>query len=101
MQSLPPYRASQLSQSWGWLGRVASALVAVGVGVVLFMFSLAVFAVIITLALGAWGYVWWRTRDLRRQMRDSMAHRSTATRGDVIEGDFIRIDRETIETRDP
>jgi hypothetical protein len=40
------------------------------------------------------GYLWWQTRDLRRQMRARMQEQSHArSRGVVIEGEVISRDR--------
>ena len=49
-----------------------------------FMFSLLVFATLITVGLLVWGYLWWKTRELRRQMRERPPG------GRVIEGEAIR-----------
>src|SRR5712691_4360664 len=54
--------------------------------VVAFMFSLLVFAILATGGLLAWGYLWWKTRELRRQMREQPPS------GRVIEGEAIRDD---------
>ncbi|HEY6281068.1 MAG TPA: hypothetical protein VIW72_04655 [Burkholderiales bacterium] len=51
--------------------------------VVAFMFSLLVFAILVTGGLLAWGYLWWKTRELRRQMREQPPG------GRVIEGEAI------------
>src|SRR3989338_1318683 len=39
------------------------------IGLVL-MFSVLIFAVVLTVGAMAWGYLWWKTRDLRKQMRN-------------------------------
>ncbi|MBI4191467.1 MAG: hypothetical protein HY525_13140 [Betaproteobacteria bacterium] len=49
-----------------------------------FMLSVLVFAVVVTGGLLVWGYLWWRTRDLRKQMRERPPD------GHVIEGEVIR-----------
>lgn len=48
--------------------------------------SIVVFAVVLAALLLFGIYVWWKTRDLRRQMRAQRAD------NDVIEGEFIRKD---------
>jgi len=58
--------------------------------VVAFMFSLVVFAILMTVGLLSWGYLWWKTRELRRQMYEQPPG------GRVIEGEVIRDD----ESRD-
>ena len=67
-------------------------------GVVLgsaFVVSIAIFAIALALVLAFGGYVWWKTRDLRRQMREQiqggirMRQFRQAARGNVIEGVVI------------
>ncbi len=69
-------------------------VVTIAVGAVLlvagFMFSLLVFAIVVTGGLLVLGYLWWKTRDLRRQIREQMRERPAAER--VIEGEVIRED---------
>ena len=53
------------------LWRKAVALVVtVGLVGVALMFSVVLFAVLLTVGAAAWAYFWWKTRDLRRQMRE-------------------------------
>ena len=54
--------------------------------VVAFMFSLLVFAILAAVAVLVWGYLWWKTRELRKQMREHPPG------GRVIEGEAIRDD---------
>jgi Flp pilus assembly protein TadB len=75
----------------GLLGRVAAAIVGAIALVVAFMFSvvaLAVVSVIIVIVsviiVIAVGYLWWKTRDLRRQLRENPPG------GRVIDGDSSR-----------
>ena len=51
--------------------------------VVAFMFSLLVFAILVTVGLLVWSYLWWKTRELRRQIRERPPG------GRVIEGETI------------
>ena len=51
--------------------------------VVAFMFSLLVFAILATVGVLVWGYLWWKTRELRKQMRE------LPPGGRVIEGEAI------------
>ena len=50
-----------------------------------FVFASVIFVIVAAAALVIWGWVWWRTRDIRRAMRE----------GDsvVIEGEY-RVERE-------
>ena len=54
--------------------------------VVAFMFSLLLFAILAAVAVLVWGYLWWKTRELRKQMREQPPG------GRVIEGEAIRDD---------
>ena len=54
--------------------------------VVAFMFSLLVFAILATVGVLVWGYLWWKTRELRKQMREQPPG------GRVIEDEAIRDD---------
>lgn len=62
---------------------IAFALSAVLLAVA-FILSVLVFAVVVTGGLLVWGYLWWRTRGLRKQMRERPPE------GRVIEGEVIR-----------
>jgi Flp pilus assembly protein TadB len=81
----------------GWLGKaVAAAVTAVAV-VVALVFSVVLLAALLAVGLIAGGYIWWRTRALRRQLREQMAAaqaRAAAAQpqpqGDIIEGEFTR-----------
>lgn len=61
----------------------AASAVLVVVGLV---FSLLILAIAATVALGILGYLWWKTRALRRRMRERPPG------GRVIEGEVIRDD---------
>ncbi len=85
------------------LGIVAGTVLAIGA---LFV-SMIAFAVIVVVAAIVGGWLWWRTRDLRKQLRSEMARMQQAMEraapgqqpsrdadpargGDVLDGDFIR-----------
>lgn len=73
---------------------VAFIATAALVGVVL-VFSAVLFAIILIAGAIAWAYLWWQTRDLRKQMRD-IPHRSVMREdevcdGEVIEGEAVRV----------
>jgi hypothetical protein len=69
------------------LGSIAFA----GLLVVGFMFSLVVFSILLVAGLIAGGYWWWKTRDLRRRMREQMERMAEDQAGGrVIEGEVIR-----------
>jgi len=58
--------------------------------VVALMFSVVVFVVLAVGGLLVWIYFWWKTRELRKQLRDRPLDASD--RGQVIEGEVIRAD---------
>jgi ABC-type bacteriocin/lantibiotic exporter with double-glycine peptidase domain len=85
------------------LGRIIATVLTLVIGVGLFMFSMIVFAVLLVVALVFGTYLWWRTRGLRRQLREQIAqsggHPDTMTRTNapnhtatVIEGEYVRLD---------
>jgi len=64
------------------------------------MFSVVVVSVILVAGTIAWGYLWWKTRDLRKQMRnypppgvvrEGQMAENDVIRGEVIEGEVIRV----------
>ena len=61
----------------------AASVILLVVGV---MFSLLILAVAALVAMGILGYLWWRTRGLRRQFRERPPG------GRVIEGEAVRDD---------
>lgn len=67
----------------GILGKLVTIVAGVLLLAAAFMLSLLVFAVVAVVALGVFGYFWWKTRELRRQMREHPPG------GRVIEGEVI------------
>lgn len=74
-------------------------IAAVVVGAVVFGLALTVsmmfLAVVVAVGIVVWGYLWWKTRDLRKAMRDAQTGaRSTAGGASrdtlVIEGEVVR-----------
>jgi hypothetical protein len=66
------------------LRKVVTFVVTMALFGLVLMFSVLLFAVALTAGVMAWGYLWWRTRELRKQMRKH------PTGGVVIEGEVIR-----------
>ena len=59
------------------------------------MFSAVVVVAGIVIGLIVWGYLWWKTRELRRAMREaqSAAYSTTPTPGgDIIEGEAVVVE---------
>lgn|GEM_PF-1061266 len=71
------------------LNKVAKIVVTMVLIGLALMFSALLFVVILTVGAIAWGYLWWRTRDLRRQMR-AYPSDDVVMEGEVIEGEVIR-----------
>ncbi|MBM4227674.1 MAG: hypothetical protein FJ164_08015 [Gammaproteobacteria bacterium] len=81
----------------GFWGKLAVSLLAIVTGVVLFTFSLVVLAVFLAFGLIVWAWLMWRTRGIRRQLREQMedALRRSADSADgaVIEGEYTEVSR--------
>ncbi len=84
------------------LHKLVGFLVAVAVAIVALMFSAIFFVVIAVFGLIAWGYFWWKTRGMRKQMREFAAQARSAmcecpaSNDGVFEGEVIRV----VEPRD-
>lgn len=70
--------------SSGLLSKVVAFAVSAALLALAFMLSVLVFAFVLTGGLLVWGYLWWKTRHLRKQMRERPPG------GHVIEGEVIR-----------
>ena len=68
----------------GIIGKILATLASAVVLVVAFMVSLLVFAAVAAVALVIFGYLWWKTRALRKQMREHPRG------GRVIEGEVVQ-----------
>ena len=85
-------------QAKGPVAQVLTAILGVIVLAGALMFSLVFFAVIAVAGLILWGWFWWKTRALRRQIREQMQAQSVdapdfepMAEGEVIEGEVIRV----------
>ena len=68
--------------------RVARLVVAIALIGLVLMFSALLFIVVLTAGTMVLGYLWWKTRDLRKQMRNHPLG-DEVIRGEVIEGEII------------
>ena len=86
------------------LARIVGVVVGViALGLAL-MFSAVVFVVLAIAGLALWGYFWWKTRALRRQMQEQMERmqqqgfeppfRQPSTDENVIDGEAVRVDED-------
>lgn len=105
---LGPGQRSRPGSAPGLLSRIAGIALGTVVLAASLLVSAVVFAVLLVGAVVGGGYLWWRTRDLRRQVKESMRAAAEgrappgpgdgagwrgAPRADedrVIEGDYIR-----------
>jgi uncharacterized protein YneF (UPF0154 family) len=92
-----PHNSTNLPNPFRNLLAVVATAAAFGLAL---MFSVVVVAIILVAGTIAWGYLWWRTRELRKQMRDypppgMVREREMAEddviRGEVIEGEVIHV----------
>ena len=61
-----------------------------------FAISLVILVIALAVVLTFGGYLWWKTRELRRQMRERMQEqRQSPPVGEVIEGEVISEDPPT------
>lgn len=83
----------------GPLGKLVALIAGATLLVLGFMFSIVLLAVVAAVGLCVWIYLWWKTRGLRRVLREQQATR-TATpaeeNGQIIEGEAI-----VVEEREP
>lgn len=106
----PHFRLSDQAQSAqsasrmpGFLSKTLAVATAAVLAVIGFMFTLTALAVaVVVVAIGG-GYLWWKTRHIRKQMREgtfdpqafhaearTRAYARSQTPDDVIEGEVIR-----------
>jgi hypothetical protein len=83
------------------ISRIVALIATVALVVVGLMFSAVLLVFIATAGLIAFGYIWWKTRTIRRQMREHKAFMNSAANdadvfkaeafeGEIIEGEVIR-----------
>jgi Flp pilus assembly protein TadB len=68
-----------------FLLRVLGVMLGIAMFVAAFIFASVILAIVAAAALVIWGWVWWRTRDIRRAMREGESV--------VIEGEY-RVERD-------
>ena len=84
----------------GPLQKIAAVVVAVLVFGLALTFSILFFAVVVAVGGLIWGYLWWKTRNLRKVMQEAQAQargpssRRPAADVTVIEGEVLREVRE-------
>lgn len=89
------------SSSRNPLATILSVIVGAGLLVAGFFFSIIILAIVAVIGLGLWGYLWWKTRALRSNLREQMeqmqreqqsgtVREESTTEGVIIEGEVIR-----------
>lgn len=79
------------AESSSLLSKVVAFVVTIASFGLALMISMLLFTVILTAGALAWGYLWWRTRELRKHMRMHPPG-GEMIEGNVIEGEVIRVD---------
>jgi hypothetical protein len=75
--------------------KIAAVLAGSALFVLALMFSVVLFAVVLTVGVVVWSWFWWKTRGVRRQMREQGIRPGDAPAGVVVlEGEVIREVRE-------
>lgn len=77
----------------GIAGKLLTALLSVGLLVLGVMFSLVALAVAAVIGLLFAGWFWWKTRALRKALREAAPAPEAASRaadGDIIDGECVR-----------
>lgn len=82
-------------------GRILAFAAAAVLLAVSLMFSLLLFAVALVVGLLLWGWLWWKTRELRGQMRERQMEGMDdhPSGGRVIEGEVVREEADEGERR--
>jgi len=97
-----PNNSSNFPEPLRKVAAVAATIVVAGVAL---MFSAVMLAAILVVGTMGAGYLWWKTRELRKQMRNMAAQGVVIDRevvvedefkGEVIEGEVIHV----VETHD-
>lgn len=83
---------TQPASTPGVLGKAVALVAGAILLVVGFMFSLILVAFIAIAGLTAWGYFWWKTRALRKAMRERTPAREPAGSGQVIDGEAVVVE---------
>jgi hypothetical protein len=84
---------AQQTQEPGLLRKLLAFVLAAVLLVVGFMFSVVLLAIVVGAGLVAWGYFWWKTRELHKAMREDPPGRR------VFDGEVVSVDEP--DTRRP
>jgi type III secretory pathway component EscU len=77
------------------LRKLAALIMTAALVALVLMFSAVLLVIITIIGAIAWAYLWWKTRELRKQMRDfsprEVVREEKVKDGDVFEGEVIRV----------
>jgi hypothetical protein len=83
----------------GPLGKLLALLVGAMLLVLGFMFSVVILAAVVVVGLAAFGWFWWKTRELRKVLREQAeaqaaqaAYGPAPADGEIIEGEAIVVE---------
>jgi len=89
------YELSGPEKSSSLLRKLMTLIMAVAILALVVMFSVVLLTIIVVVGASAWVYLWWKTRTLRKQMRDMPRNEMhwDAKRSDdaMFEGEVIRV----------
>jgi hypothetical protein len=83
-----------MNQQPGFFTKLLTLLASVALLIVGLMFSVLFLAVIAAVGLVVWGYFWWKTRELRKVMRERPPG------GHVVEGEAVVVETHAEQTQD-
>ena len=89
------YVLNSPAKSPGPLRKLGALIVTVAMFGLVLMFSAVLFAIIIVAGTVVSAYLWWKTRELRKQMRDlpprEVMREEKMGDGNVFEGEAVRV----------
>ena len=92
-----------MNQPPGFFTKLLTLLASVALLIVGLMFSVLFLAVVAAVGLVVWGYFWWKTRELRKVMREQQQGKpfgSSATgSGHVVDGEATVVEGEFTQVR--
>ncbi len=79
----------------GPLRKVVALIATVALLGLVLMFSAVLLVIIAVIGAAAWAYLWWKTREVRKQMREfqvgATQRAEMASNDEVFEGEVIRV----------
>jgi hypothetical protein len=92
-----------MNQQPGFFTKLLTLLASVVLLIVGLMFSVLFLAVVAAVGLVVWGYFWWKTRELRKVMREQQASEpfgsSGTGSGHVVDGEATVVEGEFTQVR--